>query len=359
MLYKLKQVLFTLGLSTSEYDAIKQDIFQDNREKLSAFSLLTVAALFVCLLSSWFSVVTEQHQTIYLIGIAVSSVIFLVSHLYRNHRYVITVCIYLFMNLLISIGLFITIQTPSEAAVVFIALLLVAPLLFNDIAFRMLLFLIIGTGIFIAAVLRFKTGPVVETDIVDAVVFSLLSMVVSTYANGIKCRRHFYEYRVRQLSTTDLMTGLGNRNAYEACLNCYAGRRLPADLTYLLMDINRLKQVNDTLGHKAGDELICGAAKCALEAFGNHGKCFRIGGDEFCVILHIPESSLPGLCAEFEEKVMQWSGKTVRECSISYGYASVRDYPDATLEQLNKYADEKLYQQKNQYYLTSGVDRRR
>ena len=45
------------------------------------------------------------------------------------------------------------------------------------------------------------------------------------------------------------------------------------------MDINWLKQTNDQYGHRAGDELLCCAARCIREAFYRAEDCFRIGGD--------------------------------------------------------------------------------
>ncbi len=51
------------------------------------------------------------------------------------------------------------------------------------------------------------------------------------------------------------------------------------------MDINGLKCINDSLGHAAGDELICAAADCMKECFQNYGNVYRIGGDEFVIIM--------------------------------------------------------------------------
>ncbi|MCR5741555.1 MAG: diguanylate cyclase [Gammaproteobacteria bacterium] len=47
----------------------------------------------------------------------------------------------------------------------------------------------------------------------------------------------------------------------------------------MLFDINGLKTENDTIGHEAGDELICGSAECMKNAFSRHGKIYRVGGD--------------------------------------------------------------------------------
>ena len=81
----------------------------------------------------------------------------------------------------------------------------------------------------------------------------------------------------------DTMTGLGNRTAFleENKSNAI----FPGMISYIMMDANNLKTINDTLGHNKGDELIITIAKCMRKAVGHNGQCYRIGGDEFVIIL--------------------------------------------------------------------------
>ena len=82
------------------------------------------------------------------------------------------------------------------------------------------------------------------------------------------------------------------------------------DWTYIVMDVNWLKQTNDQYGHRAGDELLCCAARCIREAFYRAEDCFRIGGDEFAVIATAADEDavkaavekLRNLCAEWDAK---------------------------------------------------------
>lgn len=85
----------------------------------------------------------------------------------------------------------------------------------------------------------------------------------------------------KNLAYVDSLTGLFNYTAFK-----YMKSRWPerTDWTYIVMDINWLKQTNDQYGHRAGDELLCCAARCIREAFYRAEDCFRIGGDEFAVI---------------------------------------------------------------------------
>ena len=59
----------------------------------------------------------------------------------------------------------------------------------------------------------------------------------------------------------------------------------PGMISYIMMDANNLKKINDSLGHNKGDELIITIAKCMRAAVGQNGQCYGIGGDEFVIIL--------------------------------------------------------------------------
>ena len=52
-----------------------------------------------------------------------------------------------------------------------------------------------------------------------------------------------------------------------------------------MSDVNGLKEANDTLGHEAGDELIIGSAECLEKSFEGINTIYRLGGDEFTVIV--------------------------------------------------------------------------
>ena len=162
-------------------------------------------------------------------------------------------------------------------------------------------------------------------------------------------------------SVTDDMTGFLNRRAYEAQLEYYRRNPIPDNLVFTMIDINQLKLVNDTLGHAAGDELICGFANIANKLKplqGQNGKIFRTGGDEFVGMFCLtPEEYAVGE-REFYSHVGQWQGRLVKNMSISAGHACKVDYPDANIDELAKLADERMYKAKSEYYKNNGLDRR-
>ncbi len=86
-----------------------------------------------------------------------------------------------------------------------------------------------------------------------------------------------------RMAYMDTMTGLGNRTAFLE--ENKSNATFPGMISYIMMDANNLKKINDTLGHNKGDELIVTIAKCMRTAVGDSGQCYRIGGDEFVIIL--------------------------------------------------------------------------
>lgn len=87
------------------------------------------------------------------------------------------------------------------------------------------------------------------------------------------------ELAYKKLAYTDVMTGLMNKSAYIE----EEKKPLTAGCIYLMMDINNLKKINDSYGHKVGDDVIKAAAGY-VKRFFDRGLCYRFGGDEFIVI---------------------------------------------------------------------------
>lgn len=158
--------------------------------------------------------------------------------------------------------------------------------------------------------------------------------------------------------SNDPLTGVLSRFAYLDAINVYHNCP-PADMAVFLVDINGLKVVNDSLGHEAGDELICGATECIEASIGRKGRTFRIGGDEFVVFSNMTKKQVESSLLELEQITHKWSGSKVDKVSVSVGYALAEEYKDFSIDDLVKEADKRMYEQKKEYYRISGCDRRR
>jgi two-component system, cell cycle response regulator len=88
---------------------------------------------------------------------------------------------------------------------------------------------------------------------------------------------------------TDALTGLGNRGRLQVELPpLFAGASAEEPLLVMLADLNGFKHYNDTFGHPAGDEILARLGAALLDTLGEDGSAYRIGGDEFCIVLRCP-----------------------------------------------------------------------
>lgn len=156
----------------------------------------------------------------------------------------------------------------------------------------------------------------------------------------------------------DALTGLYNRRAYEENIKDYLGKIDDANFVYISMDVNGLKNVNDNLGHEAGDELISGAASCMKKCFEKYGNTFRTGGDEFVAILFLSADDLTKTLEEFDNTVKAWKGDKVKELAVSYGSVTHAEFPEMGVLEISKVADQRMYKNKALYYTSKGIDRR-
>ena len=159
---------------------------------------------------------------------------------------------------------------------------------------------------------------------------------------------------------TDSMTGLYNRYAYSKALEHFSSSEaLTEDFVVFSIDINGLKSTNDTLGHQAGDELICGAAECISDVFGALGRCYRTGGDEFIVISEGSKQQAQEMIGRIKSRTTKWRGKFSNELYLAVGFAHASDYPELSCEGLVKESDKAMYAAKAAWYRETGRERRR
>ena len=125
---------------------------------------------------------------------------------------------------------------------------------------------------------------------------------------------------LQDVATTDSLTGLENRLAFDALLETINQEDSEISTwTMFLMDVNGLKYANDTFGHQAGDALIIAAANAIKNAYGNNGNCFRIGGDEFAVITHAPLDLHCQLSSNLKKEIQKYNKTALYHLSIAVG----------------------------------------
>ena len=149
-----------------------------------------------------------------------------------------------------------------------------------------------------------------------------------------------------RMAYMDTMTGLGNRTAFleENKSNAV----FPGMISYIMMDANNLKKINDGLGHNKGDELIITIAKCMRAAVGQNGQCYRIGGDEFVIILkNKTAEETEEIIRQVRAEIEFANEQSDIPISVAMGYVWT-DAEEKNLQELIHCADEKMYQDKKQ-----------
>lgn len=207
--------------------------------------------------------------------------------------------------------------------------------------------IIVLLGVLTLDLVHFYLGSFQITFIGNFGVFIYICILVQeafkqTISQADKARKlEFY----RQLATKDMLTDMYNRNSYDEWVK--ENVQMPGMLI-ITFDLNNLKYCNDTLGHAIGDDYIKNAAGIIAEIFGNFGNCYRIGGDEFCVVIPKqnkidPEDKLTQL--EQEQKKYN-AGLEYPYMQIAYGYAEYDAQTDLDIEDTRSRADEKMYEMK-------------
>lgn len=163
---------------------------------------------------------------------------------------------------------------------------------------------------------------------------TLLASIQFFITNSLE-QRNQQKY-LEQLSYSDMLTHLRNRNGYIEDLNAWKGADLQ-NVGGLYIDLNGLKKANDSQGHEAGDALICRMAAVLEELFPQ--QAYRIGGDEFVVLLqNVPQDA-------FAAQV-QHLRKALQQRNVSAAVGAVWEANPADLETMMREADDHMYREK-------------
>ncbi|MCX7601124.1 MAG: diguanylate cyclase [Meiothermus sp.] len=154
--------------------------------------------------------------------------------------------------------------------------------------------------------------------------------------------------RMELMAHTDVLTGLGNRRAFESDLESEVARaqRVGYSLSVVALDVDTLKQLNDTEGHERGDALLRTFAQAMQECFFDLGRVYRIGGDEYAAILpYVDARHQDEILGRIETAVLNTRSQGFPTASVSSGMASMPE--EATTDgDLVRLSDQRMYQDK-------------
>ena len=151
----------------------------------------------------------------------------------------------------------------------------------------------------------------------------------------------------QEMAFHDQLTGLLNRTAYAEHTTNKAFN--PDDVIVVMCDLNNLKKCNDTYGHDKGDHYIVTSASMIKNHFGSIGNCYRMGGDEFCILIkHSSISACATYAKKLEEEAANYTKNHPEEfpIKIACGYAAYDSSIDYDIGDTLRRADKFMYQDK-------------
>ncbi len=175
--------------------------------------------------------------------------------------------------------------------------------------------------------------------IIQSISNGINTIYITTTANAII----IYYFFGTLINKRDGLTLLLNRRCFENRI-----RTLKHDSIFLFIDLNNFKEINDTHGHLMGDQILKEIASICLETFSHYGNSYRIGGDEYCVIIKRHLNDVESLIASLHKNiaVRKKNNPLLPTVSVGYGHFTYKcnNVNDALSE-----ADAMMYKVKNKH----------
>ncbi|MHC4820494.1 MAG: sensor domain-containing diguanylate cyclase [Planctomycetota bacterium] len=198
----------------------------------------------------------------------------------------------------------------------------------------------VGDGAAIGSLCVIDTKPRTVTEQQKALLRDLADMVQQ-------------EFHSMRLATTDELTGLSNRRGFGAIANhsIAVSRRTGTSASLLYFDLDRFKEINDTLGHAQGDVALQDFSELLLANFRDVDVVARMGGDEFCVLVTgDPDQTTSIPLDRFEKSVEEHNANAGREFTLYYSVGTVVRPADklVSVKDLLDEADRKMFERKRE-----------
>lgn len=150
----------------------------------------------------------------------------------------------------------------------------------------------------------------------------------------------YYAYSLELTNLFDKPTSLLNHGTYLRKI-----KELKANQAVIILDIDDFKQINDNYGHQYGDKCLSTVSRNIKMIFENYGQCYRIGGDEFAVVLKKCGNE-ESLIKRFDEAIDNSFNGNPIQLSVSAGYSRYED--SDSFEDVVRRADDNMYSVKRQ-----------
>lgn len=162
-----------------------------------------------------------------------------------------------------------------------------------------------------------------------------------------------YIYIQSRITNTDFLTGLFNRREYEFTVNQLKSNKLKnLELSGIMIDINDFKKINDEYGHKLGDEALIATSKIIKSSIRKKDSVYRVGGDEFLVIIFSGEHQIiDDIIKRIDKKFNEFNLSTEFPFKLSYsmGKGIFEENKHTNINDFFEQLDFMMYDQKRDF----------
>jgi len=170
---------------------------------------------------------------------------------------------------------------PSRAAVSIVIFLCILPLFIIDKPWRIIAYQLFFAAAFVVCSFLSKTPEIFREDVFYLPIYLALGIGANIFTMYDKIESAENCVRSRRESEHDPLTELYNRKSGEEKIKSLFRARVHG--TFAILDIDNFKQINDSLGHQAGDAALCTVSDAVQKVFRSSDVVWRLGGDEFAV----------------------------------------------------------------------------
>ncbi len=338
-------ITFINGLKVPKDDRVKSLI---NQRNLYSTKLFLLFGLLTAVITTTMQISTDlAKNSDYTICLAIYFLLILRIHFdyFKNRIEHATLALYIIITPVLASSIVLsTYYDPKNLAFTFMIYLIALPLFILDHPLRLIGYTTFWTVVFIICDFTMKNYDLFLYDMLHLTECYLISVAITLFILSARISNLLHSAEVQSSSEHDALTGIYNRGGGDKLLCNYVSNGIQG--TFLFMDVDNFKHINDAYGHASGDEVLKQVAKTLTEVFRRNDIIMRMGGDEF--IVYAPDMMDPRFVdaklTEVNEKMRLICAdpKTDDYISVSIGCV-INDGTYPGTDDLKAEADRQLY----------------
>ena len=291
------------GISQEQFEGVKHQISGQNQRILGTINLIAGTVSLGLLAASYLPVLSAflvKFQVAFTLFAVVFGAIRVIPELLeKNNSQIILACCYATIGALYGLAILTgPIYDKTNLSTTFLVMLFAIPFLIVDAPIRITLSAIIASLVFIAASWVNKEPELFGYDVINCVVFLIVSTLMNFYIQRLRIAQMTYIRQIETERDTDGLTKLLTKDAGRTQIEeeMKAGRQG----ALVIFDLDNFKEVNDTYGHLIGDTILSAVGVILRRSFREQDIMSRFGGDEFVIYMSgVADSEL------IEQRAMQ------------------------------------------------------